>query len=1044
MIGRHIGPFEVLAKIGEGGMGEVYRARDTKLKREVALKVLPAEFSHDPDRIARFQREAELLATLNHPNIAAIYGLEDYRSTGSGQDSSTGSEQAGVKALVLELIEGPTLAERIAGAGRTLSGSPVPGLPLDQALAIARQIADALEVAHEKGIIHRDLKPSNVKVKNDGTVKVLDFGLARALVPEFSTVAADTSSSPTLTTPGTAIGMILGTAAYMAPEQARGAAIDRRADIWAFGAVVYEMLSGRRAFDGTDVADTLAAVLRQEIDWAALPTDTPASVRHLLVRCLERDVKRRLRDIGEARIALDDLIAGDRGAGAQVRNSSTVTPAAGRARTTLLRAMPAAFAAIVAGGLTGAAVWFWRVSPPALRAVTRFALTLPDGQAFTGAARHLIAMSPDGSKLVYVANNRLHVRSMSEQAAKPIQGTEGYEEVNEPVFSPDGRSVAFHAFSDDTLKRIDVGGGVAVTLASADVPTGMSWGADGIVFGQGAKGVMRLVPNTRTPEILVRVKDDEWADGPEMLPGGQHVLFTLATGNAPDRWDKANVVVQSIATGERKTIVEGGSDARYMPSGHLVYAFSGSLFVMAFDVRRLETSGEPVRVVEGVRRATGRVSIVRSMRTGSGAANFSVSNNGSLAYVPGPAIAAGALLDIALMDRRGAVEPLKLPFAPYAMPRVSPDGSRVVFWTDDGKESTVSIYDLSRTSTIRRLTFGANNRFPIWNADGRRVAFQSDREGDLAIFWQAADGSGTAERLTKPAPGESHTPDSWSPDGQTLLFSVQKGSDFSLATLSLADRKATPFGDVHSSSPPGAVFAPDGHWVAYASTERGRTTTYVEPFPATGAKHQFAGRGADSPKHPRWSPDGKELFLNISVTSFASVSVTTQPAFAFGNPVPLPKTLQGGPAGTRTPYDVTPDGRFVGLVTAGDSQFGRGSDNQIEVILNWTEELRSRVARDRVYGVTASGACASHQTRALSSVQGSWQRMLASRDSSASADDGRFSGSFSRHCINTSSKSLGIGSSDTSDGNAGGVCAWWRSICAAVFASKSSLPVSAQ
>jgi eukaryotic-like serine/threonine-protein kinase len=936
MIGQHIGPFEVLAKIGEGGMGEVYRARDTKLKREVALKVLPDEFSHDPDRLARFQREAELLATLNHPNIAAIYGLED--------SPSTGSEPAGVKALVLELVEGPTLAERITGAGRTISGLQMPGLPLDQVLAIARQIADALEVAHEKGIVHRDLKPGNVKVKDDGTVKVLDFGLARALVPEFSSAAADAANSPTLTTPGTAIGVILGTAAYMAPEQARGGTVDRRADIWAFGAVVYEMLSGRRAFTGTDVADTLAAVLRQEIDWAALPSDTPASVRHLLARCLDRDVKRRLRDIGEARIALDDLIAGDRRTGAQLRNSSTVTPATGRPPTTLRRAMPAALAAIVTGALAGAAAWHLKVSPPVPRAVTRFALTLPDGQAFTGAVRHLITISPDGSQLVYVANNQLHVRSMSEQTAKPIQGTEGYEEVNEPVFSPDGRSVAFHAFSDSTIKRIDVGGGVAVTLAPSDIPTGMSWGADGLVFGQGDKGVMRLVPNTRTPEILVRVQDDEWADGPQILPGGQHVLFTLATGNAPDRWDKAKVVVQSIATGERKIVVEGGSDARYVPSSHLVYAFGGSLFAVAFDVRRLETSGEPVRVVEGVRRATGRVSSVRSIRTGFGAANFSVSNNGSLVYVPGPAIAAGALLDIALMDRRGAVETLKLPFAPYAMPRVSPDGSQVVFWTDDGRESTVSIYDLSRTSAIRRLTFGGNNRFPIWNADGVRVAFQSDREGDLAIFWQAADGSGTAERLTKPAQGESHTPESWSPDGRTLLFSVQKGSDISLATLALVDRTTTPFGDIHSSNPPGAVFSPDGRWVAYASTERGMTTTYVQPFPATGSKHQFMARGADTPKHPRWSSDGRELFLNISATSFASVGVTTQPAFAFGNPVPLPKTLQGGPAGTRTPYDVMPDGRFLGLVTAGQSQFGRGSENQIQMVLNWTEELSSRVA----------------------------------------------------------------------------------------------------
>ena len=539
-------------------MGEVYRARDAKLNRDVALKVLPELFARDPDRLARFKREAQVLASLNHPNIAAIYGLE---------------ETNGVQALVLELVEGPTLADRIAHGP----------IPVDEALPIARQIAEALEAAHEQGIIHRDLKPANIKLRPDGTVKVLDFGLAKALEPG-AAAGGDVTASPTITSPAmTQMGVILGTAAYMSPEQAKGRQADKRSDVWAFGAVLYEMLSGQRAFKGDDIADMIAAVLRQDVDWTALPASTPAPVRRLIARCLDRDVRQRLRDIGEARIVLDDPFAPASGGPA----APVLAPHAPLWR----RAIPLVLCAIVAGALAGTAAWYLKPSAP--RTVSRFRFTLPQGLSFTGLARRAIAISPDGTQMVYVANGRLYLRSMSEPDAKAIQGTEGYQAVANPVFSPDGRSVAFHATADQTLKKIAVTGGAAVTICAANIPFGMSWGSGDIVFSAGSQSIMRVSSDGGTPEVIVGLKAGEVAENPQMLPGGQHVLFTLATGTALNRWDTADIVVQSVASAERKTLIAGGSDAHYLPTGHLVYAVRGSVFAVPFDVQRLEV-GSPV------------------------------------------------------------------------------------------------------------------------------------------------------------------------------------------------------------------------------------------------------------------------------------------------------------------------------------------------------------------------------------------------------------------------------------------------------------------
>jgi serine/threonine-protein kinase len=906
--GARLGPYEILSALGVGGMGEVYRARDARLNRDVALKVLPDLFALDLDRLARFKREAQVLASLNHPNIAAIYGLEE-------SVPPPGSAQAAVQALVLELVEGPTLADRLAHGP----------IPVDDALPMARQIAEALEAAHEQGIIHRDLKPANIKLRPDGTVKVLDFGLAKALEPA-APIAGDMTASPTITSPAmTQRGVILGTAAYMSPEQVKGRQVDKRSDVWAFGGVLYEMLSGRRAFKGDDIADTLAAVLRQDIDWTALPASTPAPVRRLIARCLERDVRQRLRDIGEARIVLTDPAAAAPGDAGGVTVLS-------RARPLWRRAIPSVLAAIVAAALAGTAAWYF--SPRSLTplAVTRLSFALPEGQPFSGVAglRHMIAISPDGAQIAFGAS-QLYLRPMSQPDAKVIQGTEGYQAVTEPVFSPDGRSVAFFAFADQTLKKVAITGGAAVTICPAGNPFGMNWGPDGIVFGQGSKGIMRVSPNGGTPEVLVRVKDGEEAHGPQLLPDGQHVLFTLATGNNPDRWDNARIIVQSLTSGERTTLIEGGSDARYVPTGHLVYALGGRVFAVAFDVRRLEVTGGPVPMIEGVRRVAGGV---------TGASHFSLSSTGSLIYIPGPTSTSSALMNIALTDRKGGVELLKLPPGPYLMPRVSPDGAHIAFGTDDGKEAIVYIYDLSGTAARRRLTFGGNNRFPVWL--GKGVAFQSDRDSDLGIFWQAADG-GAAERLTKPNQGESHVPESWSPKVDTLLFSVRQGSDVSLWTFSLKDRKATPFDAVHSTNPTGAVFSPDGRWLAYTSTERGTTTIYVQPFPATGVKYQLLARGADNPHMVVWAPDGKELFYDPRAGGFEAVSVTTQPTFAFGDPVAVPQPFQLGPSAARRTYDMTPGGKFVGLIPAGQTEALTPVAPEIQVVLNWTEELRARV-----------------------------------------------------------------------------------------------------
>jgi serine/threonine-protein kinase len=717
--------------------------------------------------------------------------------------------------------------------------------------------------------------------------------------------------------------MVVGTAAYMSPEQVRGGAVDARSDLFSLGTILYEMLTGRSPFTRETDAETMTAILKE--DAPPLPDVSPALAR-IVARCLEKPREMRFQSARDLAFGLAVL--------SETAAAAAPTPAPSAVRAPRpRRALPWVVAGALAIGLAGTLAWNFRRPAPPLP-VTRFALALPAGQLLNGnGGGHSLALSPDGTRLAYLAT-RLYVRTMSDLEVKAMPGTERYLGVREPVFSPDGRSIAFYALADQTLKRATVTGDTVSTICQADSLTGITWGADGIVFGQGRKGIMRVSANGGTPEVLVRVNDGETAQAPQMLPGGQQVLFTLTAGTAHDRSDRAHIVAQSLKSGERKTLIDGGSDAHYVPTGHLIYALSGSLYAVPFDAQRLEVTGAPVPIVEGVSRDTAAV---------TGAANYAFSNTGSLAYVRGP-VSASALLDIALMDRQGKVEPLKLPPGTYEWPRVSPDGKRLAVASDDDKEATVWIYDLSGTRAIQRLTSAGNNRFPIWTSDSQRVAFQSDRDGDLAIFWQPADG-GAAERLTRPAPGESHAPESWSPKGDSFLFSITKGSDVSLWTFSLRDGKATPFGAVHSSNPTNAAFSPDGKWVAYASAERGIGTIYVQPFPATGIKYQLFAKASDSPHHPRWSPDGKELFYdaNQKVTGFEAVSVTTHPTLAFGNAVTVPKLFLMAGAALRTPYDITPDGRLVGRITAGQMEHVRSQADQIQLVLNWFEDLKARV-----------------------------------------------------------------------------------------------------
>ena len=678
--GTQLGHYEILSPLGKGGMGEVWRARDSKLGREVAIKTLPEEFAQDEERLARFEREAKLLASLNHPNIATIHGLE---------------EDSGTRFLVLELVEGDTLADRLKRGA----------IPVEESLKLGLQIAEALEAAHEKGVIHRDLKPANIKVTPDGKIKVLDFGLAKAFAGDGSD--ANLSQSPTLSMAATQKGVILGTAAYMSPEQASGDSTDKRADIWSFGVVLFEMVTGRQTFDGKTVAHVLADVLRAEPEWNRLPPNLHPRLRLLLERCLEKEARDRCHDIADVRVDVQKVLADPDGV--------IVQPVVEAAQVATPSKLPWIAALVVVAVVAG--VGGWTLRPAETVSVSRFDYDLPEGINFTTTVRQVVAISPDGRQFVYRGTGGFYLRAMDGLEAQMIAGI-GDANLVDPVFSPDGQQIVYVDFPSISgrLMKVAVTGGAPTVLTEPVGPTfGISWETnETILYGQ-PDGIWQVSENGGTPVQLISAEEGEQAFGPQLLPGGEWVLFTLARPTGTGRWDEADIVIESLSSGERRVLRTGGSDARYVATGHLVYALEDALFALPFDVEALELSGGPVSILQGVRRS----------RNNTGAAFYSFSDSGTLVYVPGSG-GLSAERTAVWVDRKGVATSIAtIPTGGYGRPRISPDGGRLLIWADEDLWN----YEIASGRRSAVTTDGLTNDYTAWSLDGSQVAYSSSRSG---------------------------------------------------------------------------------------------------------------------------------------------------------------------------------------------------------------------------------------------------------------------------------------------------------------------------
>jgi eukaryotic-like serine/threonine-protein kinase len=874
--GKRLGPYEILSGNGAGGMGEVYRARDTRLDRIVAIKVLPAHLADKPELRERFEREARTIASLNHPHICTLHDI---------------GHQDGIDYLVMEYLEGETLATRL------LKGP----LPLEQVLRYAIEMADALDKAHRKGITHRDLKPGNIMLTKSGA-KLLDFGLAK-LKQEASPAGAPLSQLPTAKDAITAQGTILGTLQYMAPEQLEGKQADARTDIFAFGAVVYEAATGKKAFEGQSQASVISAIMSSDpAPMSSLQPMTPPTLDRVVKKCLAKEPERRWQAASDV---CDELkwIAEE----SAPRTAPAVAPATA-VRVGRRWVAPLALACVFAAAIAVLAVWI--LKPAAPKPVTRFAMSLPPGQRLDQGAP--VAISPDGTRLVYAAGpsiltTQLYIRAMDGLEARPIPGTEGG---GDPFFSPDSQWIGFE--SRGPLMKVSVNGGVPVSLADATVASffGASWGSQGkIAFAPQAGSPIQQIPDTGgSPQPLTRLEKGEnshrW---PEFLPGGKGVLFEVGQG-VPSK-----IAAQMPGTSEHRDLLPAGSFPRYAPSGHLIYLQGSNLMAVPFDPQRLAITGAAVPVMGGVLPG-----------------QYSFSSTGSLVYVPGSVEA--AQLKLVWVDRKGAEQPVAAPAHNYVLPKVSPDGKRVAAGIEEA-DSQIWLYDLGR-DTVTRLTFeGSGNIDPVWTPDGKRVVFKGTGN---RLFWQPADGSAGAEPLTSSELAGNNVPGSWSPDGQVLAFmEINPDTGYDIYTLPLKDGKPQPF--VRTASLETAPrFSPDGHFIAYVSDESGRVEIYVRSYPGPGGKWQISTEGGTEPV---WNPKGRELFYRNG-NKMVAVDVSTQPTFSAGKPkmlfegpyVPTPRSFPD--------YDVSPDGqRFLMLKANEQAQ----APAQINVVLNWFEELKRRV-----------------------------------------------------------------------------------------------------
>jgi serine/threonine protein kinase/Tol biopolymer transport system component len=903
--GQEVGAFVVKERIGHGGMGTVYRATDTRLLRDVALKVLPPHLADDAHHEARFKREARLLAALSHPGIASIYGIEE-----------VGSQ----KILVLELVDGPTLNDRI----------PPDGLPVSEALELGLEMAEALEAAHRAGIVHRDFKPANVKLTREDDVKVLDFGIAKGIGFRDET-SSDRSPSATAILAATSVGQVVGTIAYMSPEQLKGRPVDARVDVWAFGAVLFEMLAGRRAFQGEYPAETLARILERPPEWDALPDDLPAPLLELLRRCLCKNVNRRLQAIGEARIVLEDLLDPSTGASPQ-----TTTSSAGDERPWVLPVLTGVAALAVA-----VAAYSWtRSTPQEALPHAHFALETAPGTYLYGGhpddarigslrpSRRSLTVSPDGRTLVFAATDgdtsRLYARPLGQPAASPISGTEGG---SGPFFSPDGAWVGFYA--EGEMKRVPLGGGEARTVLS-DAPDGQDayWSDLGfIVYSDGEEGLFRVSETGGPPQRITRVDRLAGEDRhvlPQVLPGGGPLLYTVRRD--PRRWDDAEIVLAEIDGSNPRVLIEDGSDARYAGSGHIVFARSGTLMASEFDPRRGEAAGEPRRLADDVMHALGGV----NDNINNGAAQYALSETGALFYVTG-GIHPEVRRDLLWVSREGEATSLPVPAGFHLYPRYSEARGELAYArVQRSGDREIWIRDLESGSSRRFPREGFNND-PVWSPDGRRLAYGSDEGGAVInIYAMASDGRSPPVRITD-SPSDQF-PSDWS--GTGLLAFVQDGDIWVVGME--GDAPGEPrlvIGGASNEAWP--TFSPDGDWLAYASDRSGGWDVYVRSMSEGSAEYLVS---TDGGTRPAWSRDGTELFYRTGRNNrsrMVALEVRTGPEFRYGRPVELFDGPFSGASPVRD-YDVTPDGRFV--MTRQLQPVDRPA-RRIEVVLNWLAEL---------------------------------------------------------------------------------------------------------